>query len=48
MEISKGNSLCSYLYLELAKMSCFCYLFSLVFYKIGEQERGTGPAQGRG
>jgi hypothetical protein len=30
-----------YLYLKLAKMPCF------FFYKIGEQEGGTGPA-GRG
>jgi hypothetical protein len=29
MEISHGNSLCSYLYLKLAKSSCFSfYLFS--------------------
>jgi hypothetical protein len=29
MEISQGTSLCSYLYLKLAKMSCFSfYLFS--------------------
>jgi hypothetical protein len=29
MEISQGNSLYSYLYLKLAKMSCFSfYLFS--------------------
>jgi hypothetical protein len=29
MEISQRNSLCSYLYLKLAKMSCFSfYLFS--------------------
>jgi hypothetical protein len=29
METTQGNSLCSYLYLKLAKMSCFSfYLFS--------------------
>jgi hypothetical protein len=29
MEISQGNSLCNYLYLEQTKMSCFsCYFFS--------------------
>jgi hypothetical protein len=46
MEISQGNSLCSYLYLKKAKMSCFSfYLFS---YIIGEQEGRTSPAQGGG
>jgi hypothetical protein len=40
-------SLCSYLYLKLAKTSCFsfCFLcFSL--YKIREQEESTGSALG--
>jgi hypothetical protein len=38
METTQGNSLCSYLYLKLAKMSCFSfYLFSFYFYKVGEQ-----------
>jgi hypothetical protein len=47
-EIPQKNSLCSYLYLKQAKMSLFSfYLFSL-FYKIGEQEGGIGPAQERG
>jgi hypothetical protein len=41
MEVSQGNSLCSYTYLRQAKMSCFSfYLFSFFFYKIGEQEIG--------
>jgi hypothetical protein len=41
METTQGNSLCSSLYLKLAKMSCFSfYLF--FFYKIREQEGGTG------
>jgi hypothetical protein len=34
MELSQGNSLCSYLYLKQAKIS----LVSFFFYKIGEQE----------
>jgi hypothetical protein len=46
MEISQGNSLCSYLYLKQAKMSCFSFsLFSSK--KIKEQERGVGTS-GRG
>jgi hypothetical protein len=45
MEISQGNSLCSYLYLKQAKMS-FLIFFSFFLYKIGEQEEGTGPARG--
>jgi hypothetical protein len=36
IEISQGNSLCSYLYLKQAKISWFPYL-SFFFYKIGEQ-----------
>jgi hypothetical protein len=43
MEISQGNSLCSYLYLQKIKMSFF-FLFSFFFDKIREQEDGTGPA----
>jgi hypothetical protein len=47
MEISQGNSLCSYLNLKQAKMSCFTFsLFSFFFYKIGDQEGKTIPAQG--
>jgi hypothetical protein len=34
MELSQGNSLCSYLYLKQAKIS----LVFFFFYKIGEQE----------
>jgi hypothetical protein len=45
MEISQGNSLCSYLYLKQAKMSFIFYFF---FYKIRQQEGRTGPAQGVG
>jgi hypothetical protein len=41
MEVTQGNSLCSYL--KQAKMS---FLFSL-FYKIREQEGETGSAWGR-
>jgi hypothetical protein len=49
MEMSQGNSLHSYLYLKLAKMSCFSfYLFSFLFCNIREQEGGTGSAQGQG
>jgi hypothetical protein len=43
MGISQGNSLCSYLYLNKAKISCFSfYLFSFFFYKnqrTGEQNK---------
>jgi hypothetical protein len=44
MEISKGNSLCSCLYLKQTKISCF----SFFFYKIGEQECRAGLAQAEG
>jgi hypothetical protein len=43
----QGHSLCSYLYLKLAKMSCFSY-FKFFFYKIREQEDRTGSALGEG
>jgi hypothetical protein len=46
MEISQGNSLCSYLYLKQAKMCTLFYLFSFFFYKTGDEEGGTSPAQG--
>jgi hypothetical protein len=47
MEISQGNSLCSYLFLKQARMSRFSfYLFSVFFYKIGEQEGGYGSCLG--
>jgi hypothetical protein len=42
IEISQGNSLCSYLYLKKAKMS----FFSFFFYKIREQGGRTGPVGG--
>jgi hypothetical protein len=45
MERTQENSLYSYLYLKLAKMPYFSYYFCFCFYKIGEQEDGTGSAQ---
>jgi hypothetical protein len=45
METTQGISLCTYLYLKLAKMSCFS-MFCFLFCKIGKQESGTGFAQG--
>jgi hypothetical protein len=46
MEITQGNSLCSYLYLKLAKMPCFSfYVLWFFFYKIKEQEGRTGSAR---
>jgi hypothetical protein len=46
MEISQGNSLCSYIYLKQAKMSYFSlYLFSFFFYKIREQDGRINFAQ---
>jgi hypothetical protein len=43
MEISQGNSLCSYHYLKLSKMSGFTfYLLSFVFYKIRRQVLPVG------
>jgi hypothetical protein len=44
MEISRGNFLCSYLYLKQVKMSCF-YLFSVFSSKIRKQEGRTSPTQ---
>jgi hypothetical protein len=47
-ETKTMNSLCSYLYLKLAKTSCFSfYLLSFFFYKIGEQEGKIGCRGGR-
>jgi hypothetical protein len=47
MGTTQGNSLCSYLYLKLAKTSCFSfYLSCFFFYKVGEQEDGTGSGVG--
>jgi hypothetical protein len=49
METTQGDFLYSHLYLKLAKMPCFSfYLLCFFFYKIGEQESGTGSEQGRG
>jgi hypothetical protein len=51
MEATQGISLYSYLYLKLAKMSCFSYyLLCFFFYKIREKEGRTSSAQrwGRG
>jgi hypothetical protein len=53
MEIPRGNALHSYLYLKLAKMSCFCF-FSFLFekseYRKEEQvlPRVEGGTSGRG
>jgi hypothetical protein len=47
MEISQGNSLCSYLYLKQTKTSSF-YLLPFFSYKIGEQVGGTGLVCGLG
>jgi hypothetical protein len=47
MELSQGNYLCNYLYLQQAKMSCFAfYFFLFFFYKIVELEGRTGTARG--
>jgi hypothetical protein len=48
---TQGNSLCSYLYLKLAKTSCFSFhLLCFFFYKIRGQEgrRGSGMGVGNG
>jgi hypothetical protein len=43
MELSQGNSLCSYLYLELAKMLCFSFsLFSSAKSEKRRQNRSCG------
>jgi hypothetical protein len=43
MEKTQEISLCSYLYLKLAKTPCFSdYLLCFFFYKMGKQEGGTG------
>jgi hypothetical protein len=45
MEMSQGNSLCSYMYLKQTKLSCFSFhLFFFFLYKIREQEGRTGGA----
>jgi hypothetical protein len=46
MEISQGNSLCSYLYVNQAKNVMFFFL-SFIFYKIGGPEgKQVLPRQG--
>jgi hypothetical protein len=49
MKISQGNSLCSYLYLKQAKMSCFCFIFSLFSSIKSENRRAEQvlPQRGR-
>jgi hypothetical protein len=47
METTQGDSLCSYLYLKLAKHHDFQFIFYVfVFYEIGEQEDRTGSGVG--
>jgi hypothetical protein len=47
LETTQGNSLCSYLYLRLAKTPCFSFIFYVFFFcRIGEQEGRTGSAWG--
>jgi hypothetical protein len=49
METTQGISLCSYLCLKLAKMTCFPnYILYIFFYKIREQEDKTGSAWSQG
>jgi hypothetical protein len=49
METTQRNSMCSYLYLKLAKTPCFSnYISCFFFYKVGEQDGGTGSAWRRG
>jgi hypothetical protein len=45
METKLRVSLCSYLYLKVAKTLCLYYLLCFVLNKIREQEVGTGSAQ---
>jgi hypothetical protein len=47
METTQGNSLCSYIYLKVAKHHVSLFIFYVFFfYKIGEQEGGTGSGVG--
>jgi hypothetical protein len=46
METSQGNSLCSHLYLKLAKISCFS--FHLLSFTKLENRRAEQILQGRG
>jgi hypothetical protein len=48
MDATQEISLYSYLYLKLAKATCFSYLLYFFFYKIGEQEGGTDVTQRQG
>jgi hypothetical protein len=46
METTQGISLYSHLHVKLSKTPWFsCYLLCFFFYKIREQENGTGSAQ---
>jgi hypothetical protein len=48
MEATRGLSLYSYLYLQLAKTQCLSYyLLCFLFNKIREQEGGTGGGERR-
>jgi hypothetical protein len=42
MEISQGNSLCSFIYLKQAKMSCFSFL-SFLFFLLQSQRTVVLP-----
>jgi hypothetical protein len=48
METTQVISLYSYLYLKPGKTPCFSYYLLCFFYKIREQERGTGSASSLG
>jgi hypothetical protein len=49
MEISQGNSLCSYLYLKQAKISWFSFLSFLFFSSTKSENRGSScPGQREG
>jgi hypothetical protein len=39
-ETTKGNSLCSYLYLNLAKMPCFSFSLFMLFFLLQNQRTG--------
>jgi hypothetical protein len=47
MEITQGKSLCSYLYLKLAKMTCFMFL-SFFFFLLQNQRIGGRTGFSRG
>jgi hypothetical protein len=49
METTQENSLCSYLYLKLAKRHVSRFIFYVFFlYKIREEKGGTGSVRVRG